>query len=313
MSKFNNSTPNPPGRFASGNDDFPRFFDDADDQVERGAKRPEKLAKIAGLQAVTGLFHRDPSQVMRLYYDAKMKKAVGGFCAQMASMQRPYRLVDEVELQKIAGTVLHGGVVAAALPREVPDLDLATARSWARAGEPVLILDGVGNPHNLGAIARSLAFFGLKYLVISDHPKQAGLSDASHRIAEGGLEHIEIYRAVGIAELCRELRPYFQVAGTVLDNRAVGLDELPRDARPLALVLGNEEVGLPVATLEACELRVVIRGTGRIQSLNVSATAAILIHQLAVRLRARQGPEPVRRFDADRNPPGRHKSRTFGG
>jgi len=248
-----------------------------------GSDPHDKLAKIAGLQAVTALFNRDPERVIRLYYDEKMKKAVGDFCAEMAKRQRPYRLVEDSELQKIAGTVLHGGVVAAALPRVVKDFDLDLAREWAQASEPVVVLDRVGNPHNLGAIARTLAYFGLKYLLISDHPGQAGLSDAAHRVAEGGLEYVEVYRVSQLPKALRQLREFYRVAGTTLRGHAVDLAGLADDPRPLALVLGNEEDGLSAETLSACEVAVIIQGAGRVQSLNVSATAAILIHQMAAK------------------------------
>ena len=226
----------------------------------------------------------------------------------MAKMQRHYRLVDESELQKISGTVLHGGVVAAVVPRTVPDFDIEDAKVWAQSGQALVILDGIGNPHNLGAIARTLAYFGLKYLLISDHPAQAGLSDAAHRVAEGGLEYLEIYRVLGSAKVCKRLREYYRVVGTSLGARAVELEKLPSDPRPLALVLGNEEHGVPYETLEACDATVLIPGAGRVQSLNVSATAAILIHQMAAKRPAisakttshsaadsRQGPHRQRR------------------
>jgi len=247
-----------------------------------GSDPHDKLAKIAGLQAVSALFQRDPGRVIRLYFNDKMKKAVGEFCAEMAKRQRPYRLVEDSELQKIAGTVLHGGVVAAALPRVAADFDVGMAKAWAEAGEPVVILDRVGNPHNLGAVARTLAYFGLKYLLISDHPGQAGLSDAAHRVAEGGLEHVEVYRVAHLPQVLRQMREFYRVAGTTLRGHALDLARLPDDPRPLALVLGNEEDGLPAETLAACEMAVIIRGAGRVQSLNVSATAAILIHQMAL-------------------------------
>jgi TrmH RNA methyltransferase len=260
-------------------------------QPAHGLDHPEKLAKIAGLQAVTALFRRDPSQVIRLYYNERMKKAVGDLCAQMAKMQRPYRLVEDNELQKLSGTVLHGGVVAAAVPRVVPDFNVALAKDWAQAGEPLVILDGIGNPHNVGAIARTLAYFGLRYLLLSDHPGQAGLSDAAHRIAEGGLEFLDVRRVVGLPKVCRQLREFYRVVGTSLDPlRALEMEALPPDPRPLALVLGNEEEGLSPETLNACEEAVIIRGAGRVQSLNVSASAAILAHQIVAQQRPTHRP-----------------------
>lgn len=243
----------------------------------------EKLCKITGIQAVTALFHTDPRQVMRLYYDKRWKNTVGPFCSQLARWHRPYRMVDAEELSRIAGTVLHGGIVAAAKPRSIPALDIATARRWGQSGSPLLILDGVSNPHNVGAIARTAVFFGLQYLVISDHPAQAGLSDAAHRIAEGGLEFLAVYQALRLPQTLKRLQGAYRVIGTAIAGRAMTLAELADDGRPMALVLGNEEQGLSAETLEACETIVTIKGAGKIQSLNVSATAAILVHEMTRR------------------------------
>lgn len=247
------------------------------------AESLDKLAKIAGLQAVTALLKRDPQRVMRLYYDDSTKNLAGPFCAQLARLRRPYRLVDPDDLTRIAGTPLHGGLVAAALPRDVPELDLNAAKRWAKNGEPLVIMDGIGNPHNLGAIARTLAFFGFRHLVISDHPAQAGLSDAAHRIAEGGLEYLNVYRACHLPQTLKRLRPDYRVLGTSLSPRALHMTQIPPQGRPIALVLGNEESGLAPETLAACEFIVTIPGSGWVQSLNVSASAAIFIQALAAR------------------------------
>jgi TrmH RNA methyltransferase len=58
---------------------------------------------------------------------------------------------------------------------------------WARDGKPILVLDGVGNPHNLGAIARSAAFLGVERVVLADRAEQAVPSDASYRSRKAGL------------------------------------------------------------------------------------------------------------------------------
>jgi TrmH RNA methyltransferase len=243
----------------------------------------EKLTKIAGLSAVAAVFRREPERVARLYYDDSMKTAAGPFCAELARLRRPYRLLPPDEMARVAGTVLHGGIVAAVRPREVPDLALETAKQWAKSGAAAVLLDGVGNPHNLGAIARTLAFFGLEHLLLSDHPAQAGLSDAAYRVAEGGLEFLDVRRLTGVARTLKSLRPHYHVVGAALHERGVPPEAAPLDRRPLLLVLGNEENGLPPPTLAACETLVTIPGSGQIQSLNVSATAAILAYSLLVR------------------------------
>lgn len=186
--------------------------------------------------------------------------------------------------------MLHGGIVAVAEPRPIPPLDLGEAHRWARRGQPLFILDGISNFHNLGAITRTLAFFGFRHLVISDHPAQAGLSDSAYRVAEGGLDYLKVHKATSLPDVLQRLRRDYCVAGTAL-GRGVPLETLAQDLRPVALVLGNEEEGLPAATLAPCEAIITLPGSGQIQSLNVSATAAILAYALRPRSNAAR---PVR-------------------
>src|SRR5207245_1153057 len=196
---------------------------------------------------------------------------VGDFCAELARAHKPYRMVGADELERVAASVMHGGIVALAQPKPLPMLALAKVADWARAGASLLLLDGIGNPHNLGAIARTAAFFGLPRIVLSDHPSQAGPSDASYRVAEGGLEYVELYRSVRFAQALQRLRRSYRVIGTAVGN-GQPIEALQRAERPLALVLGNEEHGLPPASLAACEAIVTISGSGLVQSLNVAAS-----------------------------------------
>ncbi|WP_448204007.1 TrmH family RNA methyltransferase [Azospirillum sp. sgz302134] len=253
--------------------------------AQAGAPReePRKLFRVAGLSAVSALFEHDPASVERLFFDERLKGEVGNFCKALAAARKPYRMVEADELAKVAGTVLHGGVVALIAPRPVPAFDAEEAKRWAADGQPLLILDGVGNPHNLGAILRTAAFFGLPRVVVSDHPGQALPSEAAYRVAEGGFEWVELYQAASLPVALKRLRGIYRVVGTALGKgRAVtDVAALARSDKPVAVVLGNEEDGMPPATLAACEEVLTIPGTGRIQSLNVAATAAILIQALA--------------------------------
>lgn len=265
----------------------------------------EKTLRIAGFAAVQALFEHAPERVLRLFYEDRMAPRVGDFCAHLAGSRRPYRRVDGEELARIAGTVLHGGIVAVAQPPPVLSFDPAAARRWAEAGEPLFILDGVGNPHNLGAIARTLAFLGYRRLVISGHAAQAGLSEAAHRVAEGGLESLRVYRAAPLPALLKRIAGSYRVVGTAL-GRGVPPEALGPDPRPVALVLGNEEDGLSSATLDACEALVSLPGSGAVQSLNVAATAAILAYALRPRAApAARGPAARQRQPAQRGQPPR--------
>ena len=240
-------------------------------------KDQAKLARIAGLPAVSALFAAAPERVERLFFDERMKQQAGAFCASLARARKPYRLVGDDELQRVAGSAMHGGIVALAQLAPITAFDPSLTKSWAQDGRLLIILDGIGNPQNLGAIARTAAFFGLKRMLLSDHPAQALPSDASYRIAEGGLDYMSLYRAARLPNVLKQMRPLFHVVGTAL-GKGRPLGDLAKSDRPLALVFGNEEQGLSPATLKACETTVTIAGAGKVQSLNVAATAAIFIH-----------------------------------
>ncbi|MBF0375542.1 MAG: RNA methyltransferase [Alphaproteobacteria bacterium] len=232
------------------------------------------------MSAVAAVFERRPEDVERLFLDARLAEAAGPFCARMTEMRRPFRIVASDELAKVAGTALNGGIVAMVPPPSVPPVTQAEIRDWARAGKPLVALDGVSNPHNLGAIARSMSFFGLDALILSGHPAQANPSEAAWRVAEGGLDWLALRHAHAMPQALQKLRQAgFRVVATML-GRGRPIEEIPTD-KPLVLVMGNEEEGLSPATLAACDEIVTVSGSGRVQSLNVASTAAILIHHAA--------------------------------
>ncbi|MBL8700028.1 MAG: RNA methyltransferase [Alphaproteobacteria bacterium] len=238
------------------------------------------LVRVAGLPAVAALFARGAERVERLFFTPELQAAAQPMAAALGRLRRPFRSVAGEELQKIAGTAMHGGIVAVARPRPLRALDPDEALRWAARERLVIALDGVSNPHNLGAIARTAAFFGVGHMILSDHPGQALPSDAAYRIAEGGLDHVELLRATRLPALLERLAAAFRVVGTSLSPRAVAIEDVPRD-RPILLVLGNEEHGLSHATAQACGSLAIIRGGGAIQSLNVGAATAIAIHMLS--------------------------------
>ncbi|WP_237212795.1 TrmH family RNA methyltransferase [Falsiroseomonas oryziterrae] len=241
-----------------------------------GARQTE-TDRIAGVSAVAALFAKRPDAVLRLFYVAARRREAGPLCKLMAATRRPYREVPPDELARIAGSAHHGGIVAVAIPREVPELGAPFPAELLQA-RVLPVLDAVGNPHNLGAIARSAAFFGCSGLLLSGDPRQAGLSDAAYRTSEGGLEHLSLHRVPNLAVALRAMAPRFTTVAAVPQG-GVTPEALPR-GKPFALLLGNEEVGPTPAAVAACAHRVTLAGSGRVESLNVSVAAAVLIHVL---------------------------------
>ena len=231
---------------------------------------------ICGANAVAALFRRRPEAALRLYYTEAGRGVAGPFCAVLARRHAPYRLLPQDEMARAAGTPHHGGVAVVARARVVPILQAADVPRERM----LLVLDGIGNPHNLGAIARSAAFFGVRTLVLNHVAGSALPSDAAYRTAEGAMEELVLYRSRELPALLQALGPTYRTVAATLRPGAPALADLPRD-RPVALVLGSEEHGVSQAVLAACRREVRIAGHGLVQSLNVAQAAAVLLHALA--------------------------------
>ncbi|HXQ79986.1 MAG TPA: RNA methyltransferase [Opitutaceae bacterium] len=239
--------------------------------------------KICGLAAVRARFRRDASSIVRLYFDHPTSKKVGVMCRALAASRRVYRCVEASELERIADTVHHGGIVAVVEDRPPKSPTSADIASWARRHEDLVVLDRVGNAHNLGAIARSAAYFGVPRMVIAGDPASARPGAAAFRVAAGGLEAVEIWAVPEIARFLRALSAagYDVVAAATRGGGDAAGGAKP--AGPWALVLGNEEQGLAPEVQAACSRLATIPGSGRVESLNVSAAAAVLIRDLGRR------------------------------
>jgi TrmH RNA methyltransferase len=243
-------------------------------------KPPE--TRICGLAAVRARFKRDAASVLRLYFDLPTSKKVGDLCSALAGARKVYRCVEPSELERIADSVHHGGIVAIVVDRapRVPTSDDMAA--WARAREGLVVLDRIGNSHNLGAIARTAAYFGVPRLVIAGDLSAARPGPAAYRVAEGGLDCLEVWSVHVVAPFLRGLAAEgYDVVGAATRGGVASAGARP--AGPWALVLGNEERGLAPAVEAACTRLVTIPGGGRIESLNVSAAAAVMIHDLVRR------------------------------
>ncbi|MGL0731958.1 tRNA/rRNA methyltransferase, partial [Klebsiella pneumoniae] len=152
----------------------------------------------------------------------------------------------------------------------------SVAQWVAKAGEEdcVLALEDVGNPHNLGAIMRSCAHFGVKGVVVQD----AGVleSGAAIRTAEGGAEHVEPITGDSFIDTLDQFRKagYAIVSTSSHNGTPLFKAELPKK---MVLALGQERDGLSDAAISSADLSVAIDGTGNVESLNVSVATGVLL------------------------------------
>ena len=197
-----------------------------------------KELNVCGWQAVSTLFARHPDEVLRLFFDATTGKRAGEFCSLLATRKKVYRQVDGAELDRIAGSKLHGGIIAVIAERPLKKVTREVMADWARAKAPLLLLDRVSNANNVGAIVRTAAFFGVKAIIVPDHPAQGLPGEAAWRVAEGGMEFVDFYRVPALPAFCAELKRSHALVGTSLRGNQLS----PREARERGL-LEDRHVG----------------------------------------------------------------------
>jgi 23S rRNA (guanosine2251-2'-O)-methyltransferase len=196
----------------------------------------------------------------------------------------PVRFEDRAQLDRLANTRDHQGVVAIAAARAAATLEDILARANHDKGQIglVVLLDGVEDPHNLGAIIRTALAAGA-HGVITPERRAAGLTEAVARASAGALAHLPVARVTNLARSMEELKE----AGYWL----VGLDEEGEKSysevdytTPTGIVMGGEGKGLHELTRKRCDFIVSLPTTGPVKSLNVSvATGVVLFEALRQR------------------------------
>jgi TrmH RNA methyltransferase len=243
---------------------------------------------VCGVNAVLALGEYHPEQINRLFLREDRLTAFSRICKYLAEKKYPYKLCEDEELERLCKSSHHQGVVAMIEAPAIAGAAEADLDQWA-AGKTGLVLHALGNDHNLGAIVRSAAFFDAPFVVLGGE-EEAQLSTSAYRVAEGGMEHVIIRGVRNTGAFLRaasrkivtigtdpRARLRIQDLGGIIEDRAAALGIRQRPG--IALVLGNEETGLPAAVKEQCSALVRVPGTGAIESLNVAQTAALFLHE----------------------------------
>lgn len=257
--------------------------------------RPRHRAKTEemfhGLRACEAIFAKRPTEIIRVYVSQGRQKQLAKLLAWCAQEKRGYQIVTDESLERLTKSIHHEGV--AILARQIVRWDLAAllahvgpfkappaAQTRGAGGTavripPLLYLDGVQNPHNLGSILRTAAHFGAA-AVIGKAGDLPPLSPAAARVAEGAAEHVPVCDLADPArDLARLKKAGYQVVVTS-SRRGESLFAKPLGPR-VVLVLGSEGEGVSRAIDALADRRVMIPGTGAVESLNVSVACGIVL------------------------------------
>jgi 23S rRNA (guanosine2251-2'-O)-methyltransferase len=188
------------------------------------------------------------------------------------------RFADRGALDSLVGKGNHQGIVAVAEVRPPVSLDDLFSEAARRKEPPFLVLlDSVEDPQNLGAVIRSAEAAGVHGIVLPER-RSAGVGPAVHRASAGAVEYVRLARVPSLQRAVSEIRA--RKVWVIGADAAAPKSAFEENFRgPIAFVIGGEDTGINPAIAQKCDRLVRIPMAGRIQSLSVSATAAILLFE----------------------------------
>ena len=196
------------------------------------------------------------------------------------------KFLERTELDRMAGTAAHQGVVAVTSAKQYSELEDIVG---AKRGEYslVVVLDGVEDPHNLGAILRTSDAAGADGIVIPDR-RAASVTGTVTKVSAGASEHLPIAKVTNIARSIEELKDRNIWTVGLAEEGKQTYDSLDYNM-DCALVLGAEGKGLHDLVKRKCDFLVSIPMLGKVPSLNVSVAAAVVLYEIVRQRRARDG------------------------
>jgi 23S rRNA (guanosine2251-2'-O)-methyltransferase len=250
---------------------------------------PGESRTVHGIHPVLEALRAHPADVERVYVleGSVPPRAAAEILSRARDAQVRVERVPRERLQALVEGGVHQGVAARLREFGYATLEQVLARA-AESGTPplVVVLDGLQDPHNLGAVIRSADALGAHGVVLP-RDRSVGVTAAVARASAGAVEHVPVARVTNLSRALEELK----AAGVWVAAADPEGDQVLWDARldgPLAVVIGAEGAGVRPGVLKHCDLRIRIPMTGQVGSLNASVSAALVLYEVA-RQRGRPG------------------------
>lgn len=232
---------------------------------------------IFGFHAITSRLRQNPGSIREIFLDAARRDQRARDLAKLAEAQG-VRLIlcDNARIAGMAGDARHQGV-AANIDASRSYVDIEDVLDTLTEPALILVLDGIHDPHNLGACLRVADAFGV-HAVVAPKDRAVGLTATVHKVASGAADAVPY---ISVTNLARSLRDLKQ-RGVMVIGATAGADSDLNSLKlegPIAWVLGAEEKGLRRLTRETCDQLVSIPMLGSVESLNVSVSAGICLFE----------------------------------
>lgn len=227
-------------------------------------------AIVFGVRAVQALAQHRPDAILRVLYLDEVKMQLGQVLKATAAHRKPYREVTKDDLERLCNTSHHEGVAAVARPFELAFLK--DVGQQLESLTRIIALDDVVNPHNVGAVARTAAWFGFDAMILKTESNT--LNPAAIRVSQGGVFSLKCFKAHSLSPVLKQLSEHGVGVFGLTQNGATPLSAI-KAPKQACLVFGNERSGFAPATERACPTKVRIEGSGHVESLNISVAAGI--------------------------------------
>jgi len=259
-------------------------------RAERGLKRglkqglkqgsPRETQWVFGLNPVLALLSHAPHKVLRLCLARGCEGSrLQGLSEKAQAAAVPLEWLERKELDMRTGNAVHQGVLAEVRAFSFLSEEALLALALpAREDSVVLLLDGVEDPQNLGAIARSALALGVSALVIGKN-RSVGLTPAVLKASAGALVYLPVAQVTNLSRLLERLKKegYWSLAASPLAKKA--LWEVDTQG-PWVVVVGGEGRGIGAHLLKHCDFHAHIPMLGQVSSLNASVSAGIVLYEL---------------------------------
>lgn len=239
---------------------------------------------VAGLRAVEQLLASSTSELRRLYAEYRTPNPrVEAVIARAMEQGIEIQPANRARLQQISGEARHQGIVAEIRRSSILDeaglRTLVEDRLSANAARPLLLLllDGIQDPHNLGAVLRTADAAGADAVVVPRHGA-AGLNPTVSKVAAGAAERVPFATVTNIAKVLPWLTEYGVVTIGTSDQATSSLFDCDLTG-PVALVMGREHSGLRKIVAERCDRLVSLPMQGSVASLNVSVATGVCLYE----------------------------------
>ncbi len=247
---------------------------------------------VWGRHAVLAILEGD-RPVNKIWLQRSLEK--DSLFAQVRRLAKPkgasVQLTERGKLDQLSGGAAHQGIVASVATHAYTDLDDLIAQAKTHPQPLLVLLDGVEDPHNLGAIIRSAECAGAHGVVLPQR-RSASLTGVVEKTSAGALEHMPVARVVNLPRAIEEIKD----AGFWVVGAEASGDRLIYDVDmtgPIALVIGSEGQGMHRLVTEKCDFVAKLPLLGQTTSLNASVAAGVMLYE-AVRQRVAKYPELLR-------------------